>query len=139
MHSGSDEVAQFVRAREVAWRWWENPSIARPMVSVVPIRPADVFEAGRPEQGLALRIRCAWENTAQGQPKEPLAELVRLTVAGREVAPELVSRKRANGQVEEHYHRWLLNGPVPGLHTTTAWVRVPATGMASKQTVEFSA
>ena len=38
-----------------------------------------------------IRVRCAWENTTQGLPKKPLAELVRLTVDAAEVSPMLVS------------------------------------------------
>ena len=44
MHSPSREVAEFVRARERDWRWWDNPAIARPLVSVEAITPADEFE-----------------------------------------------------------------------------------------------
>ena len=65
MHSGSDEVLEFVKAREADWRWWDNPTRARPMVSIVALRPTDELEAGRPESGVNLRVRCAWENTPQ--------------------------------------------------------------------------
>ncbi len=137
MHSGSDEVAQFVREREGEWRWWENPAVARPMVTLVPVRADDVLEPGRPEQGMILRVRCAWENTAQGLPKNPLSELVRLRVDGREVAPDLVERKRSNGQREDHYHRWVATGLAPGRHVATVVVRVLATGMEVAKTAEF--
>jgi hypothetical protein len=138
MHSGSDEVAQFVREREGEWRWWDNPAVVRPMVSVVALRSGDDFEAGRPERGVALRVRCAWENTAQGLPKNPLAELAVLTVDGRAVTPELVTRKRPNGQTEEHFHRWAISEPAPGPHQAVARVRVLATGEEVVQTVEFA-
>jgi hypothetical protein len=58
MHSGSREVLDFVRARERDWRWWDNPDIARPLVAVAVLRPGDPFEAGCPEHGVALRLRC---------------------------------------------------------------------------------
>jgi hypothetical protein len=138
LHSGSDEVAQFVREREQDWRWWDNPAITRPMVSIVPVRAEDAFEAGRPESGLALRVRCAWENTAQGLPKAPLAELAKLSVDGRFVTPELVTRKRANGQGEDHFHRWLMQSAAPGQHQATATVRVLATGREVTRTIEFA-
>lgn len=139
MHSGSDEVAAFVRQRELTWRWWDNPAIARPMVSLVAMRATDAFEAGRPEQGLALRVRCAWENTAQGLPKTPLAELVRLEVDGREVATVPVSRQRPNGQREDHYHSGRMPAAAAGKHTATAVVRVLATGAEARRTIEFLA
>ncbi len=137
MHSGSDEVADFVRAREMDWRWWNNPSITRPMVSIVPVRATDELEAGRPEKGVTLRVRCAWENTPQGLAKTPLAELVRLTVDGRGVTPTLVARKRPNGLFDEHAHHFAMPHPVAGKHSATATVRVLATGAEVVRTVSF--
>jgi hypothetical protein len=51
MHSGSDEVLEFVRAREAQWRWWDNPAVARPMVSIVVVNADDALEPVRPETG----------------------------------------------------------------------------------------
>ncbi len=139
MHSGSDEVAEFVRAREKQWRWWDNAAIARPMVSIVPVRPSDDLEAGRPESGINLRVRCAWENTPQGVLKAPLSELVKLSVDGREVTPTLVARKRTNGMHDEHAHHFALTGDAAkGKHTATAVVREIATKKEFTRTVEFS-
>mgnify|MGYP000095912231 CR=1 FL=1 len=55
MHSGSDEVRDFVQARENEWRWWsgEQGKSYRPMASLVALRPEDEFEVGRPAQGVA--------------------------------------------------------------------------------------
>lgn len=139
MHSCSDEVRDFVRARETAWRWWDNPAIARPMVSLVAVTPADEFEAGRPERGVTLRMRCAWENTPQGLLKAPLAEFVSLTVDDRPVKPMLVERKRPNGLWDEHAHHYAMpESAAPGRHTATVVVRVLATGAEAERTVEFS-
>jgi len=138
MHAGSDEVADFVRAREAAWRWWDNPRIARPMVSVVALSPADVLESGRPTHGLALRVRCAWENTPQGLLKAPLAELVRLSIDGREVRPSLVSRTRPNGLRDDHYHRVAVPPELgAGSHVANAVVRIIATGAEVERTISF--
>src|SRR6185295_6529018 len=90
MHAASQEVREFVRARERDWRWWDNPEIQRPMVSIVALSPQDQFEAARPDKGVTLRIRCAWQNTPQGLLKQPLTELVKLFVDGTEAVPELV-------------------------------------------------
>ena len=139
MHSGSDEVRDFVRAREADWRWWDNPKVARPMVSIVALTPRDELEVGRPESGVTLRVRCAWENTPQGLLKAPLSELVKLGVDGNDVTPTVVSRKRPNGLLEEHYHGFALPGDVPrGQHTATAVVRVLATNTELTRTVEFT-
>jgi hypothetical protein len=138
MHSGSDEVLEFVRAREQTWRWWDNPAVQRPMVSLVALTPNDPFEAGRPERGVALRVRCAWENTAQGLAKAPLAELVSLRVDDREVQPELIARKRPNGLFDDHAHVFPIPADAPrGKHRATAVVRVLATKQEITRTVEF--
>jgi hypothetical protein len=41
MHGDSNEVLEFVRVRERDWRWWDNPEIQRPLVSIVVVRPED--------------------------------------------------------------------------------------------------
>ncbi len=139
MHSGSPEVLAAVRAREAAWRWWDNPAIARPMVSLVALTPADALEPGRPERGVTLRVRCAWTNTPQGLAREPLSELVQLRVDDRETKPVLLERKRANGLCEEHAHLLPWPDVAPGHHRATAVVRVRGTGREVRQTIEFVA
>ncbi|WP_406700616.1 prenyltransferase/squalene oxidase repeat-containing protein [Singulisphaera sp. Ch08] len=39
MHSGSREVVDFVQQQASAWRWWDNPAIQRPLVSLVALTP----------------------------------------------------------------------------------------------------
>jgi hypothetical protein len=138
MHSGSDEVLDFVRAREAQWRWWDNPAIARPMVSLVVVNADDALEPARPESGSMVRVRCAWENTPQGLIKVPLSELNRLKIDGREVSTTLVSPERQNGLRGDHHHRWPIANLPPGKHTATADVRVLATRQEISRTIEFT-
>lgn len=138
MHSGSDEVRDFVKARESEWRWWDNPAIARPMVSIVAVSANDTLEVARPETGTMLRVRCAWENTPQGLLKSPISELIRLKVDGREMPTTLVSPERQNGLRGDHYHRWPIANLAPGKHTATADVRILASKAEISRTVEFS-
>jgi len=138
VHGGSRDVVDFVRRRENDWRWWDNPPIRRPLVSIVAVRPEDEFEAARPAKGVVVRVRCAWENTAQGLPKKPIAELVKLTVDGVEVSPRLVARKQPRGSAfADYYHQFHLPNPTPGKHTAAATVRLIATGAESQRAVEF--
>lgn len=95
-----------------------------PLVSLVAVRPEDRFEAARPAAGVAIRVRCAWENTTQGLPKTPISELVRLVVDGVEVHPSLVEVEGRRGALTDHYHVFPITDPVPGRHTATAVVRV---------------
>jgi hypothetical protein len=131
MHGGSDEVLDFVRRHELDWRWWDNPIISRPMLSLVALTPEDKFEAGRPERGITLRVRCAHENTAQGAPTKPLAELTQLIVDGADVQPEKTGKRDDPHQI---FH---VPEPKPGKHRAMAVVRVLATGRSSRQEIEF--
>lgn len=136
MHGGSDEVLELVRAREAEWRWWDSPRCARPLVSIVAVRPEDEFEADRPAAGMAIRVRCAWQASYLGALQKPLAELVRLSVDGREVTPTLVERKGTNTRAGEHAHVYALNGAAAeGQHRVTAVVRELATGREITRTV----
>ena len=138
MHSGFDEVREFVRAREADWRWWDNPGIARPMVSLVVVSADDKLDSVRPESGSMLRVRCAWENTPHGLLKSPHSELIRLQIDGREVTPTLVAPANPNGLLRDHHYRWPLDALSPGKHTATADVRVLATKTKTSRTLEFS-
>jgi hypothetical protein len=138
MHGGPPEVPEIIRRRARDWQWWDNPDIGRPLVSVVAVTPEDDFEAARPEQGVMLRVRCAWENPTQGLPKQPLTELVKLLVDGAEVSPMLVAkRKKGSTAVEDHYHQFHLPNPTPGKHTAKAIVRRVDTKAESSRTIEF--
>lgn len=138
IHSGSDEVLERVRQREKDWRWWSEGGVQRPMVSLVAVTPADEFEAGRPERGVALRVRCAWTNTEGGQPESPLAELVHLTLDGQTVKPAVVQKPRASGTgLLDHYHVWLAPDIRAGRHVAVAVVRELSGSREHHQRLEF--
>jgi hypothetical protein len=139
MHAGSREVLDHVRRHESAWRWWDNPRIARPMVSIVAVRPSDIFETPRPERGITIRVRSAWENTTQGLPKKPMAELRKLMVDDKEVVPTLTAPRQPRGAAYTDYcHCYELPDPAPGAHRAVAVVRELASGKESSRTLEFS-
>jgi hypothetical protein len=138
MHGGSDAVVDFVRKRETDWRWWDNPAIQRPLVSVVALKPGERFEVAAPDKGVTIRVRCAWENTTQGQPKKPITELLTLTVDGKDVTPTLVAKKAANGRgFEDHYHAFHVAEPAAGKHTARAVVRAVETKAELDRTIAF--
>src|SRR5688572_11599263 len=138
MHAGSREVRDFVRARERDWRWWDNPDIQRPLVSIVAVRPEDEFETARPAKGITLRVRCAWQNTPQGLLKQPITELVKLSLDGMEVSPSLASRKRPNGLLDEHHHSFHIERVAPGQHIATATVRILDTNAEQSRSLKFT-
>jgi hypothetical protein len=103
----------------------------------VPVKPADELETARPEVGVMLRVRCAWENTPQGLAKNPITELVKLTVDDQEVSPTLVQKKQG-ANFADSYHQFHLANPAPGQHTATALVRVLTTNKTSIRNIEFT-
>jgi prenyltransferase beta subunit len=137
MHGGRREVLDFVLQHASDWQWWDNPAIRRPLVSLVALSPRDEFETGRPESGITLRVRCAWQNTAQGLARQPIAELVKLVVDGERVEPKLVTRRRPNGLYADYFHIFALQ-PVPGRHTAEATARHLATGAELQKSIEFT-
>jgi hypothetical protein len=139
MHGGSRAVLDFVRRHERDWRWWDNPKIQRPLVSIVAVRPSDEFEAARPDKGIMIRVRCAWQNTAQGFAKKPIAELVKLIVDGTVVAPKLVATKRPRGtDYVDYHHQFHLPEPAPGQHRVQAVIRTLETKEESSRAIEFT-
>jgi prenyltransferase beta subunit len=140
MHAGSREVIEFVQQHMAAWQWWDNPEIQRPLVSIVAVTPTDEFEVARPERGVTIRVRCAFENTAHGRPKTPLTELARLSLDGAEVFPELIAAKQPHaGAYADHHHAFHLPKPAPGRHTASAVVKVLGPNTTLTRTIEFTA
>ncbi|OAI55043.1 prenyltransferase [Planctomyces sp. SCGC AG-212-M04] len=138
MHGGADEAVKFVKEHEADWRWWDNPEIKRPMLSIVAVRPDDEFEDGRPEKGVALRVRCAWINTTQGQPKTPLVDFVSLSVDGMEVNAEKVEERKGRGAgPSDVYYRWADESPHAGQRTAQAVGTVRQTGEKVARTIRF--
>ncbi len=138
MHGGPPEVLDFVRQRELQWRWWDNSSMELPLVSVVAVTPDDQWEKARPERGVTIRVRCRWDNTTQGLPKTPRVELLELAVDGQEATPTLVAPPGKQGAYQDHYYYHHIPEPAPGKHTATATIRVLATKAESKHTIEFT-
>jgi prenyltransferase beta subunit len=138
MHAGSRPVLDFVRQHEADWKWWDNARHQRPLVSIVALTADDEFEVARPQEGVTLRARCAWENTTQGLAKKPLAELIKVTLDGAEIKMALVE-KRQGQAFADHYHQFHISNPAPGRHSATATVRsVMADNAASSSTIEFT-
>jgi len=138
IHSGSDEVTEFVQSHEQEWRWWKNSNIARPMISLIAVRPEDALEAGRPESGVNLRIRVAHRNSNHGVLKEPLALFEKLIVNGKAVSPELVSvpSKRSPDSFEDQYRVYPLSASA-GRIQATAVARVLEDDSLVERAIEF--
>lgn len=140
IHASSRAVRDFLLAHDQEWRWWDNPGIARPLVSLVAVKPGDDFETARPETGVMLRVRCAWENTGQGLLKTPRTELQKLTVDATESVPQLATVKAPRSALfADHYHSVHLEKIAAGKHVAAATVHVLGTGQTLTRTIEFDA
>ena len=134
-HAGRPAVQRRVMEQSADWKWWREAgeparpnAVVRPAVSVAVLTPADTFEPGRPEAGAVLRIRRGWQNTAQGMPKAPSAELVSVTVDGQPAEPKQVrvapaGGKNAPARIADEYYLVPLADLPPGKHAATVVVR----------------
>ncbi|MEW6303640.1 MAG: prenyltransferase/squalene oxidase repeat-containing protein [Verrucomicrobiota bacterium] len=134
MHAGSELVARCVRDRETEWRWWDNPAIQRPPVSIVIVRPEDEFEAARPETGIHVRVRTQWENTTQGLAKKEVTQLVSLKFNGQALETKLVQTGKPGAWTDVH-HLGRLSGIKLGRNSVTATVRFVADGREVSRTI----
>ncbi|MDZ4799496.1 MAG: prenyltransferase/squalene oxidase repeat-containing protein, partial [Bryobacteraceae bacterium] len=133
---GLPEVRDFVNQRAADWQWWDNanPWPKRPMASLVVLTPASKFEAGAPKDGRAIRLRIAANHTPQGQPRDPLADLVTLTINGATVQPEAIETKGPQGTVTDRYY--IAQLPPTGDATAVVKLRNRATKVESEITLK---
>ncbi|HZO51718.1 MAG TPA: prenyltransferase/squalene oxidase repeat-containing protein [Bryobacteraceae bacterium] len=133
MTGGQPHVRESVMRHEAEWRWWDKlgQPARRPGASLVLLRPGMPFEAGAPavnaQRDLALRLRLWQDNSQQGKPAEPRAELVAMKVDGKEVSPEL------RASAADRYFLLPLRRS-PGEHRAEAEVRL----LASRQIKTYS-
>lgn len=124
---GPEFVRDFVTRNGKQWQWWDaagQPN-RRPAASLVLLQPGMPFEAGAPAPGAAgetaLRLRLWQDNSQQGRPGEPRAQLVSLRVDGKQVSPE------ERSTAADRYHLFPMRHS-PGEHRAEAEVRVLASG-----------
>lgn len=136
MTGGQPHVREAVARQEAKWKWWDasgRPS-RRPGASLVLLRPGMMFESAAPAaeapEDLALRLRLWQDNTQQGKPAEPRAELVSLRVDGKQISPQLR---------ETPADRFLLASlrRAPGEHRAEAQVRLLASGALQTHAVSW--
>ena len=127
MTGGQPPVREFVMKHARQWSWWDEAGhpARRPGASLVLLRPGMPFEAGAPspaaQEEAALRLRIWHDNSQQGRPTEPRAELIGLRVDGKQASPDL--RVTAT----DRYHLLPLRRS-PGEHKAEAEVRHLASG-----------
>ncbi|MBI4905476.1 MAG: terpene cyclase/mutase family protein [Acidobacteria bacterium] len=136
---GDAAVRRAIAAAEADWRWWgvQPNQILRPAASLVAVTPTSLFEEARPSEGVALRLRLRHRNTTQGGPAEPEAQLVELTVDGKQVEPRLVEKTNNRKQLSDRYYRFD-RANLTGRHTAAARVKLLSTGQEERFEIAFS-
>lgn len=129
---GTPQVRDFVLKREREWRWWDDSGMPsrRPPAALTLLRPGMLFEAGAPEEGIALRLRVWQGNTGQALPREPRAELVLLRIDGVPVTPNLHESRN------DRYFLYSIDDQ-PGAHRAEAQVRLIESGKVLTVSAEW--
>ena len=134
---GRGDVVAFAAERARRWQWWNNAEIERPAASLVVLTPQSRFEAGRPESGVAVRVRYACENSTQGKPKTPLVEPISLTINGKIATPQhrvVGPQSKPNDRYDLH----LLENAAPGTYLAVVMYRWRETGREGQQSIKFT-
>ena len=119
---GTPELRELIFRRQAEWKWWGEDALNRtPPGSLVALRPGLPFEAGAPQEGIALRLRLAADTTNQGVPKQDLAELLAFRIDGN---PATMERKES---ASDRYHHLELPD-LPGTHIAEAELKDLSTG-----------
>ena len=123
MLGGIDAARSFIKQNEAEWKWWSDPThLNRPEVAITVIRCNDMFEVGKPEEGVNIRVRCRW-NSANQNLKFAMNALQELKVDGRVVkAEEVILKQKRDTPIDAYYlYKW--GTPTNGTHLIEATVR----------------
>jgi len=123
MLGGTEAARKFITAKEADWKWWSAPNkLNRPQVAVTVIDQDDIFEAGKPENGVNIRVRCRWNSVRQTL-KSAAVTLQELKVDGKVVvADEIIKKGYRNLPVDAYYlYKW--GKPAKGKHLIEATIK----------------
>lgn len=136
MFGGTEATRKFISDKEAEWKWWGAvDKLIRPQVAIMVISKDDIFEAGKPETGLNIRIRCRWNSVRQAL-KSPAATLTELKIDGNVVNTEEVVVGRRNPPADAYYlYKW--GNPAKGVHKIEASVRDIRTNAIETYTTSF--
>lgn len=129
VYAGNQAVQQAIFAQSERWQWWGQSTHPKPLFCLVVLIPEDQHELGRPEHGSALRLRLAHTNTGRGRPREPLAELISITIDDRPLAVHETSIRDPQSQdLHDVFHLAPIDEPSQSRHKITVSVRELSSG-----------
>ena len=120
MLGGAAGVQQYMRAHRKQWKWWgsEPDKLRHPWAAVTVVQPADTFEAGRPEEGINIRVRCWWHAGTAGL-QAPVVQLQQMQIDNQPVTPRLIKKEDSRKRLTDSYYLYHLPNPAAGRHTVS--------------------
>ncbi|MXV13775.1 prenyltransferase/squalene oxidase repeat-containing protein [Hufsiella ginkgonis] len=139
MLGGTDAARVFINTSEKTWKWWDGQTLSRPQAVITVISKEDKFEEGRPEAGLAIRVRTRWTGVRQALRAEAV-RLIELMVDGKAVKTEQVVKKAqgTGGATADAYYLFKWGEPLPGQHKIEARVKDIRSGKEYRYVRMFS-
>lgn len=123
MFGGTKAAREFITAKEADWKWWSAPNrLIRPQAAITFITKDDVFEVGKPESGISIRVRCRWNSVRQTL-KSPAVLLEKMVVDGQTVKAEELIIKGRRGDVSDACYIYPWGNPAKGTHQIEVTVK----------------
>jgi hypothetical protein len=123
MLGGTDATRKFISSKKSAWKWWSSPDkLIRPQVAITVVDKDDKYEAGKPESGLNIRVRCRW-NSVREALKTPAVTLQELKIDGQIVAARDTVIKNKRGLIADAYYLYVWGTPTKGKHQVEATIK----------------
>lgn len=136
MFGGTDGVRKFISEKEADWKWWNAADESnRPQAMITVLNKDALFEVGKPENGLNIRIRTRW-NSARQTLKSEAVHLEQLKVDGQVVNAELVNIGHGN-RLSDSYYLYKWGDPSKGAHKIEAIVKDIHTNATQTYTQTF--
>jgi prenyltransferase beta subunit len=122
MLGGTTEARTFIQSRQKEWQWWNDDTqeMNHPWAAITVVEPTDTLEAGRPETGVNIRIRCWWQGVRQNI-KEPLVALEQLHVDNLLIPQESI--KQVERKNVDSYYLYSLPNLAQGEHQIKVTLR----------------
>ncbi len=117
MLGGANGVQEYVKSKEKQWAWWnDNTKTFNDAYGVITlVTPKDTFETACPQQGVNIRVRCAWNGSRQFL-ESPAVVLEQLIVDNKVVKPEYVEIKDRRGSFMDSYYVFKMPEAGVGVH-----------------------
>lgn len=128
MFGGTEAARKFITSKEASWKWWSTiDKHKRPQAAITVLNSASLFEVGKPDTGVSIRVRTRW-NTVRQDLKAAAVQLEQLMVDGQVVKAYEVVKKGYSGRPADVYYLYKWGDPSKGEHIIQAMLKDIKTG-----------